>query len=230
MRGRFLNPALGFLLWFGCGGIQPVLAAPSPQTHGAMLDSVARLVTGDLLLGANLPAGRTIRIATPLAGDTLGLVAQRVVEGLRARGVEVRLVPARATRAEAAAGIWDPPGRSGADSADLELDLRVGSAGVAYVRTLRKFPVGVRGYERVASIRVGATLLDLGTRDVLWAKSASAQAGDVVLKRDLAYAQSGSGGLSPALPRGGGGTRLLEPLIVVGVVTGLVVLFYSNRN
>lgn len=35
--------------------------------------------------------------------------------------------------------------------------------------------------------------------------------------------------MSPALPRGGGG-RLLEPLIVVGVVTGLVVLFYSNRN
>ena len=94
MRGRILVRALGVLVWFGAPGIQPALAAPPPATHGAMLDSVARLVTSDLLLGASLPAGRTIRIATPLTGDTLGLLTQRMVEQLRARGAEVRLVPA----------------------------------------------------------------------------------------------------------------------------------------
>ena len=101
-----------------------------------------------------------------------------------------------------------------ADSTDLQLNLQVGSAGVSYVRAIRKFPFGVRGYERLASMRVGASLVDLSTREVLWAKSASAQAIDEVRKSDLSYAQSGSGGLSPAPPRAGGGTRLLEPLIV----------------
>jgi hypothetical protein len=191
-----------------------------------MLDSVARLLTGDLLRDAALPAGRTIRISTSVSGDTLGFIRQRLVEELRARGAVVRLVAADPSpAAENGTGKGEPD----VDSADLVLDLSVGAAGISYVRTLRKFPVGIRGYERVASARVGATLLDSGTRDVVWAKTASAQVGDVVLKRDLAYVGTGSGGLSPALPRGGGG-RLLEPLIVVGVVTGLVVLFYSNRN
>jgi hypothetical protein len=77
-------------------------------------------------------------------------------------------------------------------------------------------------------MRVGATLMDPVSRQVLWAKSSSVQATDVVRKRDLSYVRTGSGSLDPVLPRGS--TRLLEPLIVVGVVTGLVVLFYSNRN
>jgi hypothetical protein len=116
------------------------------------------------------------------------------------------------------------------DSTDLQLNLAVRSAGVSYVRALRKFPLGIRGYQRLASMRVGASLVDLSNHDVLWAKSASGSCMDEVRRGDLSYAQSGSGGLNPGLPRSGGGIRLLEPLIVVGVVTGLVVLFYSNRN
>lgn len=198
-----------------------------PKTHGAMLDSVAGMVAADLLRGAPIPAGRAIRIATPLQGDTLGFLAQRIVEQLRQSGTQVRLVPGGAT---SNAGMpEDPPGQSRPDSTDLLLRLEVRSMGVSYVRPVRKFPTGVRGYERVASMRVGATLLDPISRRVLWAKSSSVQATDVVRKGELTYVRSGSGSLDPVLPRGGG-TRLLEPLIVVGVVTGLVVLFYSNRN
>lgn len=199
-----------------------------PKAHGAMLDSVARMVAADLLRGAAIPRARAVRIATPLPGDTLGFLAQRVVEQLREGGTEVRLLSSRATADLGA--LEDPPVRARVDSTDLQLNLQVGSAGVSYVRAIRKFPFGVRGYQRLTSMRVGANLVDLSTREVLWAKSASAQVIDEVRKSDLAFAESGSGGLSPMLPRPGGGTRLLEPLIVVGVVTGLVVLFYSNRN
>jgi hypothetical protein len=193
-----------------------------------MLDSVAGMVALDLLHGATIPAGRAVRLAAPIAGDTLGFLAQHVVEQLRASGTEVRLM-SRRTPAEMAMGD-DPPTRARVDSTDVDLHLEVRSAGVAYVRAIRKFPFGVRGYQRLASMQVGASLVDCSTREVLWARSASARAMDEVRQGDLSYAQSGSGGLNPVLPRAGGGTRLLEPLIVVGVVTGLVVLFYSNRN
>jgi hypothetical protein len=221
-------PALGgalllYAAWVPCAAAESAL----PKTHGAMLDSVAAMVAADLLRGAPIPAGRVVRVATPLAGDTLGFLAQRLVEQLRQSGTEVRLVPARGS---AGAGLTeDPPARLLADTTDLDLHLEVRSAGVSYVRSLRSFPFGVRGYQRLASMQVGASLIDCSSREVLWARSSSARAMDEVRKRDLSYAQSGSGGLNPALPRGGG-TRLLEPLIVVGVVTGLVVLFYSNRN
>jgi hypothetical protein len=201
-----------------------------PKTHAAVLDSVAGLVASDLLREASIPRGHVVRVATPLAGDTLGFLAQRVVERLKKGGTEVRLLSSRATAGIGMGGIEDPPSLPPADSTDLQLNIQVGSAGVSYVRALKKFPFGVRGYERIASMRVGASLVDLSNREVLWARSASAQAVDFVRRDDLSYAQSGSGGLNPGIPRAGGGTRLLEPLIVVGVVTGLVVLFYSNRN
>jgi len=198
-----------------------------PKTHAALLDSVAALAAADLLHGGPIPAGHAVRIATPLAGDTLGFLAQRLVEQLRRSGTEVRLLSPRAT---ADAGMADdPPSRDRPDSTDLVLSVEVRSAGVSYVRAIKKFPLGVKGYQRLATIQAGASLLDPVTHDVLWARTASAQASDVVRRGDLSYAQTGSASLVPAPPRGGG-TRILEPLIVVGVVTGLVVLFYSNRN
>ena len=198
-----------------------------PKTHATMLDSVAGLAATDLLHGGPIPAGHAVRIATPLSGDTLGFLAQRLVEHLRRSGTEVRLDPTRAT---AGAGLAeDPPSRAPADSTDLVLNVEVRSAGVSYVRAIKGFPFGVKGYQRLAAIQAGATLLDPVTHRVLWARSSSAEATDVVRRGDLGYAQTGSGSLVPMPPKGGG-TRLLEPLIVVGVVTGLVVLFYSNRN
>ena len=212
------------------GSIAPrVRAAESmPKTHAAMLDSVAGMAAADLLRGAAIPAGHAVRITTPLAGDTLGFLAQRIVEQLRRSGTEVRLVTTHAT---AEAGVADdPPGRAREDSTDLVLNLEVRSAGVSYVRPVKSFPFGLHGYRRLASMQVGANLLDPVTREVLWARSVSASAADEVRRGDLIYAQSGSAGLVPLPPHAGGGTRLLEPLIVVGVVAGLVVLFYSNRN
>jgi len=225
-RGGFL-PALGLAAVLAAPGSSASAAGALPKTHAAMLDSVAGMAAADLLRGGAIPAGHAVRLATPLPGDTLGFLAQRIVEQLRQRGTEVRLVPTHAT---ADAGLAeDPPARPLDDSTDLQLRLEVRSAGVSYVRALRSFPFGVKGYRRLASMQVGGSLLDPSTRQVLWARSASAQAMDVVRRGDLGYAQTGSGALVPMPPRGGG-TRLLEPLIVVGVVAGLVVLFYSNRN
>ncbi|HZI89435.1 MAG TPA: hypothetical protein VFD83_03180 [Candidatus Polarisedimenticolia bacterium] len=226
---------MGFLAALGIAAVLLGAAAPRaiaesalPKTHAAMLDSVAGMAAADLLRGAVIPAGHAVRIATPLAGDTLGFLAQRLVEQLRRGGTEVRLM---STRATADAGLADDaPARARDDSTDLVLNVEVRSAGVSYVRALRKFPMGVRGYRRLAAMQVGASLLDPSSRQVLWARSVSQQAVDEVRSGDLDVAQTGSAGLVPQPPRARGGTRLLEPLIVVGVVTGLVVLFYSNRN
>ena len=77
-------------------------------------------------------------------------------------------------------------------------------------------------------MRANATLLDPANGEVIWTRSSTGSAIDMVRKNEVVYAASGSGRLNPVVPHGG--TRWLEPLIVVGVVAGLVVLFYSNRN
>lgn len=246
-------------------------AKEKPPTHATALGSVAALVAGDLLAGAELPVGKPIVIATPTPGDTLGLLTQRMVELLRGRGAVVRLSTYGANGTLAPSGTTTPStgaygGLSGAlgtgsgaiapDSVPqpedfmaksapsspapapttaretghgtAQLQLQVDGSGVSYVRRLGKFPVGTKGYERLSAMRAAATLLDPTTGEVFWTRAASRSLTDIVPKGDLAYAASGSGKLNPPVPKGG--TRWLEPLIVVGVVAGLVVLFYSNRN
>ncbi len=200
------------------------------RTHAMMLDSVATIVATDLLRGT--VTGRPVVLLVPIQGDSLGLLEQRLLERLRTDGRDVRI----RQRALVLPGIPPPtlpPGISTAspagDPSVAELHARVDGVGVAYVRRIRSFPFGVKGYERIVSMRASTTLVDPGTGQVLWARSASRSVTDVVAKRDLAYAAGGSEAFDPPLPRGSG-LKILEPLIVIGVVAGLVVLFYSNRN
>jgi hypothetical protein len=210
-------------------------AAALVKTHGMMLDSVATMVATDLLRDAPSPGGRPIVVLVPVQGDSMGILAQRLVERLRRDGKDVRLrersAPPLAPTGSAADSLG--AGASGGAPAGapvgLELNARVDGSSVTYVRGIRAFPFGVKGFERVTSMRASATLLDATNGEVLWARSATASAADVVPKRDVGYASGGSGGVDPPLPRGTG-FRLLEPVIVLGVVAGLVVLFYSNRN
>jgi hypothetical protein len=275
-RAAFFVLSVGVIL--GIGVHAGARAAEQPPTHGMALDSVAVLVSTDLLRGAELPPGRPILLATPVPGDTLGLLTQRMVERLRALGAVVRLsshgtngaappngamtgattgsmtgaleplvepsriapdtaavpggasgsIPYGSAPAQSAPPEPAPARANGGAPGPVQLQLQVDGSGVTYVRRLGKFPFGTKGYERLSAMRAVATLLDPVTGDVFWSRSAARSRSDVVPKSSVAYAASGSGRLNPPVPKGG--TRWLEPLIVVGVVAGLVVLFYSNRN
>ena len=195
-----------------------------PKTHGMALDSVAATVADDLLRGGSIPPGRPVVLRSCAPGDTLGLLTMRLVERLRAQNVTVRLAP-WADPADTSASAGSAPESGGRP---LHLDLQVDGSGVSYLRRIGSFPFGTKGYERLAAMRANATLLDPSNGEVLWTRASTGSAIDLVPKGEVGYAASGSGRLNPMVPRGG--TRWLEPLIVVGVVAGLVVLFYSNRN
>jgi len=219
----------------------PAMAAHElPMTHAVALDSVAAEVAADLMSGEPFPARRPVVIPVPVPGDTLGLVTKHLVEGLRLRRIVVRLAARGATSPDLSSSNPNPessesgaPPDSGseptAEGSPVRLDVQVDGSGVSYVRRVGRFPFGTKGYDRLAAIRANATLLDAKTGNVFWARSSTKHATDFVPKGDVQYVSSGSGKLNPPVPRGGGG-RWLEPLIVVGVVAGLVVLFYSNSN
>lgn len=197
-----------------------------PPTHSMALDSVAAEVASDLLKDSPIPPGRAVILLSPAPGDTLSLLTQRLVGDLRDKQVPVRLMAPGAAMAEAPDTTL---ARAEGGGHPLRLNLQVDGAGVSYVRRIGSFPFGTKGYERLAAMRATATLIDPMGGEVFWTRSSTRSATDVVSKGDVAYAASGSGRLNPAVPKGGG-THWLEPLIVVGVVAGLVVLFYSNRN
>ncbi|MGE5177283.1 MAG: hypothetical protein ACM3JJ_13040 [Hyphomicrobiales bacterium] len=195
-------------------------------THAMALDSVAAMAAHGILDGAPIPPGRAITLLTPIRGDTLGALSQRLVEGLQREGRDVRFFPRPPDKAPTL-----PPGMAapGPDSSTLVLDARVDGWSVSYVRRIRSFPFGVKGYERMVAMHANAVLSDASNGTVAWARTGSGVYRDVVPKSDLAYVAGSVSGINPPVPTGSG-FRFLEPLIVIGVVTGLVVLFYSNRN
>jgi hypothetical protein len=226
--------ALAFLLGAAAALPARVQAREMVPTHGMMMDSAATLVAADLVRGA--ASGRPVVVVVPVPGDSMGLLAQRLLEKLRGDGRDVRIreraVPVPGMQPlTLPPGMTSPPEDAPAEHgpATLELHARVDGEGVAYVRRIHKFPFGLKAYERLTTLRASATWRDPRTGEVFLAKSASASVTDIVPKGDVAYATGGTRVFDPALPRGNG-IRFIEPLIVVGVVAGLVVLFYSNRN
>jgi len=227
--------ALALVLTAWVVGLAATVAAAAPAriapTHGMVLDSLAANVSAELVTGAS---DRPVVLLLPLEGDSAGILGQRLLERLRAVTPDVRVRERPVPRPGMQPPTMPPGMRPENDDASAsgppvyELHARVDEAGVAYVRRIRSFPFGVKGYERLVSLRASASMQDARTGQVAWAKSASASATDIVPRRDLAYVAGGAAWDAP-LPRGSG-FRFLEPLIVIGVVAGLVVLFYSNRN
>lgn len=233
---RVAAAALALMLMLGAAAALPARAHAREMvpTHGMMMDSAATLVAADLVRGA--ASDRPVVVVVPVPGDSMGLLAQRLLERLRGEGRDVRLreraLPLPGTQPPTLPpGMTSPPEDAppAEGTAALELHARVDGEGVAYVRRLHKFPFGLKGYERLTTMRASATWRDPRTGEVLVAKSASASVTDIVPKGDVAYATGGTRVFDPAVPHGNG-IRFVEPLIVVGVVAGLVVLFYSNRN
>lgn len=226
MRGGRAAVALLALFVAGSASSAAGLAAETgAPSHIAAFDSVAHAVAWELLQAGSVPAGRTVELATPIPGDTLGLFEQRLLQRLRADGVAVRVVasaPAIDPVSGEAVSAGIAPGAS-------RLSARVESKTVLYARRLGRFPFGTKGYERLVTLQAQARLLDGANADVLWAKTASRTSTDLVRAKDVDAVASGSGLFRPAVPRG---NRLgfIEPLLVTGVVAGLIVLFYSNRT
>jgi hypothetical protein len=204
---------------------------PATPTHVAVFDSVAARVAEDLLPPGAIPPGRSLELVTPLAGDTLSLLEQRLLSHLKREGVSVRIAkPAPAPTIDPVTGQAIPPPPESRESASLRLEANVEAKGISYLRRVGKFPFGTKGFERLVTLQAQSRLLDAATGEVLWARTGSARVEDLVRARDVeAVAASGTGFFRPSIPPKRG-LRFLEPVIVAGVVVGLVVLFYSNRT
>ena len=199
--------------------------SPPPPTNAAVFDSVAGQVAGEILAPGGIPQGRAIEIIPPVVGDTLSMFEQRVLQRLRADGWNVRVVMPGGVDPQTGAPVVAGTPAAGA----LRLGLSVESKSVLYTRRVGKFPMGVKGYERQVTLSAQGRLVDPATGDVLWARTGSKQSIDFVKAKDVRGAASGTGLFSPGLPSGAP-FGFLEPILVTGVVVGLVVLFYSNRT
>jgi hypothetical protein len=113
-------------------------------------------------------------------------------------------------------------------TADL-LEYRVATLGVEYTGLHKSRLFGSGEVDRLAMVSLGLRLV---TPDgaLLWSGHARGQLEDRVPQARLSEVQDRLFTVKAPVVPDRSMSRLLEPAIVVGLVTGLVFLFYTNRN
>jgi hypothetical protein len=126
-----------------------------------------------------------------------------------------------------------PPPAEPEAPVDGEIHLRVVELGLKYTDKHRSWPVfGSEVVERYAGANLQAELQTPEDDLVRWSGSGEATLIDEVPVKMLPILEGVEGSrnafAAPAMP--GGGSKLLEPIIVSAIVVGLVFLFVSNRS
>ncbi len=182
-----------------------------------------------------------IDLMRALCRDAAGELAR--FEGATRRPARVRLMPAASDEAHQflegvftdvlrERGVVPSLGGAGApsDSAVVQLRYRANVFELAYTDVYRAHLVGGRRVRRHAAVEVRASLVDPRDGTVLWTGRAERSRDDVVPASELARVQAGAFAFArPPMPSSGWG-HYAEPVIVSGIVVGLVYLFFSNQD
>ncbi len=224
----------------GFGGAVP---APAPQAQivdggGAGLREVAVPVSNITMLGElvrelgreafakmRLPEGTEVYIRQVESHDANWLVQSIFLEELTELGHTVKTgsMPGGAM----AGGDGVPGGRSADGS--FEIAYRIVSCDVTYPRAWREWLVGSRKVERRSASDIHFQLLD-GDRSIVWAGSENRERRDIVPGSRVADLSTPGQGFTDPQIEAGGWDKVVEPVVVAGIVGGLIYLFYTSKS
>jgi len=124
------------------------------------------------------------------------------------------------------------PPEAGADSSVVDavtLQYQNVVFNMKYVDSHRSYLIGGKRVDRMASVRIMATVMDRDGR-VLWVGEAARDHSDEFDYANAAQLEQGSYAFNhPVVPSSGWG-RYAEPVFVTGIIVGLIYLFFSNQS
>ncbi len=202
-------------LVLGAAGVCAAQDRTDPPTNIDRMRELSRSVADELVRFDGVAAPQSVRLVPAASDEPHQFLDAILADALRARGVVPHV-------ADVAAGDGAP--------AALELRYRAIVFDLAYTDVYRAHLVGGRRVRRHAAVEVSAQLVDPTDGTVVWTGDARRSVDDVVPASELARVQAGAFAFArPEMPSSGWG-RYAEPVIVSGIVVGLVYLFFSNQN
>jgi len=112
----------------------------------------------------------------------------------------------------------------------LVLSFRVVEFGVTYHDQWRQGFLGQRVVERLAAVDLNCRLVSGDSKNIIWVGNGRSERLDIVPKSKLDLLEGRAYPfVRPSLPPQSL-SRIVEPVLVLGIVAGLVFLFYSNQN
>jgi hypothetical protein len=124
------------------------------------------------------------------------------------------------------------PEQKGEQQADsrYRLSYQVIRMSLAYPKIGRRYWFGAKEVERLAEIGIFAQLADLGSGDILWVGDAQKKYQDTISYGQLGAVEEEQYAFTMPKRDELRWSRLVEPIIVTGIISGLVYLFFSNQS
>jgi hypothetical protein len=208
----------------------PVRGETRARSNFDVMDKLSSEVCSELVakIPADLPT-REIRLAPLGRDERYDLVAKAFVRSLGEKGFRAYLPAAPAKADTAAAGTAAADTVLGA-GAGVRLEFETIAFTLRYPEIYRSRLVGGKNVKRAADIRVLARLVEADNGLVLWMSETSKSYADQFSYDDIDEVESSLYEFTkpPRDSRNWG--RIVEPVVVSGIIIGLIYLFFSNQG
>jgi hypothetical protein len=184
-----------------------IIGKISAETAGEIVSAIGALGQGDLVLVTKAKSG----------GSADFLLENAFVEKMHAAGLRIAID----------AGSKDP---AVASAARYRLSYQVIRLNISYPDVSRTWLIGPRKVERLALADVFVQFIDLSTGDILWVRETHKRYDDTIGYGDLKSVEDAQYDFTKPPHSGFKMSRLLEPVVVGGIVVGLIYLFFSNQS
>jgi hypothetical protein len=201
----------------------PVATQLSYPSNMSIAESTIRGAVEEIVRKAGVPEGCLVYIKETQGGEGAWLVENIFVELLTNGGHVVKVGSAPTSQ------LSDDDGSEGDSAAVYNLTYRIPSMGVEYQRGWREHFVGKKYVERSAHAKLYARVAE-PNGEILWAGEAERSYIDVVPAEFLPELETDIAGFQAAEMSSGGWDEIVEPVIVSGIVGGLIYLFYTSKS
>jgi len=205
----------------GDGGSGEVPEVPVPKTNLTVLSELAAEAIDEAVARMNIPSGAPVHIEQIEQHEAGWLIQSLLLAELTERGHAVQSGRMNAD---------DQSGDGQGETAErYVVSYRIVACEMTYPRVWREWLVGTRKVERRAAVDIHFQLSDT-SRSVLWAGSAKRERRDIVRGSRVPELVTPSQPFTTPALDAGGWDKVLEPVVVAGIVGGLIYLFYTSKS
>ncbi len=192
-----------------------------PTSNINVLSDLTRSVIATALDKMGIPAGAEVSVRQIDTHPANWLVQSVFLEELTGRGHTVRTASTMPSGGGMVAHVDEVE--------SYEVAYRIVSCETAYPRVWREWLVGTRKVERRSSVDIYLQLSG-ASKAIVWAGSEERERRDIVPGSRLEGLRTpGQAFASPEIEQGGW-DKVVEPVVVAGIVGGLIYLFYTSKS
>ncbi len=188
-----------------------------PKGNLAVLRELTRVVMADAVDRMGVPSGARVYMRQVDSHDASWLVQSILLEELTERGHAVM-----------AGGM--PVVESGAEETEAyEIAYRIVSCETTFPRAWREWVIGSRKVERRAAVDIHFQLSE-STAAIVWAGNVEGEKREIIPGSRVQELATPGQDFTAVEVEPGGWDKILEPVLVAGIVGGLIYLFYTSRS